>query len=404
MQALDEKLATYDNSALSVEDRSYLNRIQAVNEQLRIIVNNVDPAVVNLGAATSLVTSLTNVISYLDNWSASGNVTYLHSHIFNETNTIIQLAGSLSPAINLAEARAAITNLRRSAGQQKRIVEEITREIQEKGSFADTTIDEKVAEAQETLRTVNSSIEAVTETLQETQSSINKLATDQTAAFNTAETERSKEFTKLVSAKQEQLDITISELERKANEKAETIKKAAEKDAKATEDAKVRAEKLLGIVSQDALISDYSKNAKYERKSSLIWQIIAASSILIAIIVAGNLAQEASDEMVWQKLLARLVVVVAFGGLATYAAKQATEHRQAQRQSEHMSLQLSAVRPYLEDVQDTAQRDALLIKLANKFFSEKKSEQKPKNMTKDKGEEFISANDLMNFIATLIKK
>ena len=69
-----------------------------------------------------------------------------------------------------------------------------------------------------------------------------------------------------------------------------------------------------------------------------------------------------------------------------------------------MSLQLSAVRPYLEDVADKEQRDALLIKLADKFFSEKKTDQPKKKTAKDKGEELISANDLLNFIATLIKR
>ena len=108
--------------------------------------------------------------------------------------------------------------------------------------------------------------------------------------------------------------------------------------------------------------------------------------------------------MAWQKLIARLSVVAASGGLATYAAKQAAEHRQAQRQSEHMALQFSAVRPYLEDVTDKEQRDALLIKLADKFFSEKKIEQPKKKATKDKEEEFISANDLLNFITALIKR
>lgn len=404
MRSLDEKLATYDESALSVDDRSYLDRMKAVNEQLHIILENIDPEVVNLSAANTIATSLANITSYLDNWTSSGNSTYLNNHLFNETNSIIQSISSLAPAVSLPEARAAIVNLRRSAGQQKRIVETITQEIKAKGSLADTTIDEKVTETQKLLETIGENAEGVNDQLQETQTSINKLATDQTAAFNTAETERAKEFTKLMSMKQDQLDATLDDLAQKTSHETGVIKKIAEKDAQATEDAKVRAEKLLGIVSQDALISDYSKNAKREWLSSLIWQIVAATSILLAIIFASTLANEATSDMAWQKLAARLAVVTAFGGLATYAAKQASEHRHAQRQSEHMSLQLSAVRPYLEDVTDKLQRDALLVKLADKFFSEKKSTSKAKKETKDKGEEFLSANDLLNFIATLVKR
>ena len=159
---------------------------------------------------------------------------------------------------------------------------------------------------------------------------------------------------------------------------------AAEKNTKATEDAKNRAEKLLRIVSQDALISDYSKNAKREWISSLAWQIVAALAIITAIVFAGILANEAGSDMAWQKLVAKITIVTASGGLATYAARQSTEHRQAQRQSEHMSLQLSAVRPYLEDITDKTKRDELLIKLAEKFFSEKKPNRQQKKAPKAK--------------------
>lgn len=411
IQSLSDKLATYDEAALSVEDRAHLNRVKAVNEQLNIVCENTPAELMNINAAASIASNLSNISSYLDSWASTKNSIYLNTHVFNETNSIIQSISALSPTINLPEARAAITSIRRSAGQQKRIVEEITQTIQDKGSLADVTIDEKISEAKEAINNeiaaVSKKLEGITtegeelsEQLETVKSAANKLATEQTAAFNTAQTERSKEFTDLISLKQSELDVTLDELAKKADEKSDIINKAAEKDAQATLDAKNRAEKLLGIVSQDALISDYSKNARREWISSLVWQIVAALSIISAAIFA----HEATGEMVWQKLIARLSVVAAFGGLATYAAKQATEHRQAQRQSEHMALQFSAVRPYLEDVTDKEQRDALLIKLADKFFSEKKIEQPKKKAAKDKGEEFISANDLLNFITTLIKR
>lgn len=411
IQSLSDKLATYDEAALSVEDRTHLNRIKAVNEQLNIVCENTPAELMNMNAATSIASNLSNISSYLDSWASTKNSTYLNAHAFNETNSIIQSISALSPTINLPEARAAITSIRRSAGQQKRIVEKITQAIKDKGSLADATIDEKISEAKGTinndiavarkkLESIATESEELSEQLETVKSAANKLATEQTAAFNTAQTERSKEFTDLISLKQGELDVMLDKLAKKADEKSDMINKAAEKDAQATLDAKNRAEKLLGIVSQDALISDYSKNARREWISSLVWQIVAALSIFFTAI----LAHKATSEMVWQKLIARLSVVAASGGLATYAAKQAAEHRQAQRQSEHMALQFSAVRPYLEDVTNKEQRDALLIKLADKFFSEKKIEQPKKKATKDKGEEFISANDLLNFITALIKR
>lgn len=415
-QAVESQLDTYNEAELSIEDRGYIDRIRTVNDIVLDIAQHADPKLINYSALQAIIPNLNNITSYLGSWDGGNSPTYLSTHAVAQLDSILQQLPLLVAAMNVPEARAAITSLRRSAARQKTIVDEITSKIEEKGSLADTTIDEKIAAAEKSindnvavvekkLEDITTDSEEIAEQLDTVKTAANKLATEQTAAFNTAETERTKEFTNLMALKQTELETTLDGLAEKTNEKSEAIKKAAEKDAKATEDAKNRAEKILGIVSQDALISDYSENAKREWISSLVWQIVATGSIIAAIVVAGFLAHEAGSDMAWQKLIAKLAIVAASGGLATYAAKQATEHRQAQRHSEHMSLQLSAVRPYLEDVTDKAQRDALLIKLADKFFSEKRTDQPTtKKRARDKGEEFMSANDLLSFIATLIKR
>ena len=409
------RLDSYKEAELSIEDRDYLDKSRAVNEVLKAIIDNADPRLINYSALSSIVAYLRNINSYLNDWGGGTSPTYLSSYAIEQVDMILQHIPLVIPAMNIPEARAAITSLRRSAARQKTIVDGIISQIKEKGSLADTTIDNKIADAKEIidnntavvekrLEDITKESEELAEQLETVKSAANKLSTEQTKAFNDAQTERSEKFTNLITIKQSELDTTLDKLAKKADEKSNTINMAAEKNAKATEDAKNRAEKLLRIVSQDALISDYSKNAKREWISSLVWQIVAALATITAIVFAGILANEAGSDMAWQKLVAKITIVTASGGLATYAARQSTEHRQAQRQSEHMSLQLSAVRPYLEDITDKTKRDELLIKLAEKFFSEKKPNRQQKKAPKDKGKEFISANDLLSFITTLIKK
>lgn len=409
------RLDSYKEAELSIEDRDYLDKIRAVNEVLRAIIDNADPRLINYSALSSIVACLHNINSYLNDWGGGTSPTYLSSYAIERVDMILQHIPLVIPAMNIPEARAAITSLRRSAARQKTIVDGIISQIKEKGSLADTTIDNKIADAKEIidnntavvekkLEDITKESEELAEQLETVKSAANKLSTEQTKAFNDAQTERSEKFTNLITIKQSELDTTLDKLAKKADEKSNAINMAAEKNAKATEDAKNRAEKLLRIVSQDALISDYSKNAKREWISSLVWQIVAALAIITAIVFAGILANEAGSNMAWQKLVAKITIVTASGGLATYAARQSTEHRQAQRQSEHMSLQLSAVRPYLEDITDKTKRDELLIKLAEKFFSEKKPNRQQKKAPKDKGEEFISTNDLFRLIAMLIKR
>jgi len=389
------RLDSYKEAELSIEDRDYLDKIRAVNEVLKAIIDNADPRLINYSALSSIVACLHNINSYLNDWGGGTSPTYLSSYAIEQVDMILQHIPLVIPAINIPETRAAITSLRRSAARQKTIVDDIISQIKEKGSLADTTIDNKIADAKEIidnntavvekkLEDITKESEELAEQLETVKSTANKLSTEQTKAFNDAQTERSEKFTNLITIKQSELETTLDELAKKADEKSNAINMAAEKNTKATEDAKNRAEKLLRIVSQDALISDYSKNAKREWISSLAWQIVAALAIITAIVFAGILANEAGSDMAWQKLVAKITIVTASGGLATYAARQSTEHRQAQRQSEHMSLQLSAVRPYLEDITDKTKRDELLIKLAEKFFSEKKPNRQQKKAPKAK--------------------
>ena len=389
------RLDSYKEAELSIEDRDYLDKIRAVNEVLKAIIDNADPRLINYSALSSIVACLHNINSYLNDWGGGTSPTYLSSYAIEQVDMILQHIPLVIPAINIPEARAAITSLRRSAARQKTIVDGIISQIKEKGSLTDTTIDNKIADAKEIidnntavvekkLEDITKESEELAEQLETVKSTANKLSTEQTKAFNDAQTERSEKFTNLITIKQSELETTLDELAKKADEKSNAINMAAEKNTKATEDAKNRAEKLLRIVSQDALISDYSKNAKREWISSLVWQIVAALAIITAIVFAGILANEAGSDMAWQKLVAKITIVTASGGLATYAARQSTEHRQAQRQSEHMSLQLSAVRPYLEDITDKTKRDELLIKLAEKFFSEKKPNRQQKKAPKAK--------------------
>ncbi len=415
VHALDEKLASYDELALSVDDRSHLERIKAVIEQLRIIIENVAPEVVNLTAASTLTASLDNVNSYLDNWASTKDSTYLDNHIFNETNTIIQSIAALAPAVNLAEARAAITSLRRSAGQQKRIVENITKEIEIKGSLADTTIDEKLVEfnelidtkvqsAKEKLVELDGEIKVATTQIDESKVAASKLSTEQNEAFNTAQTKRTEEFSDFVKEQENEAGGLLTSIANDAKTKVDTVKEKAEKSATLADEARVKSEKLLGIVSQNSLINDYSKNGLHEQKLSQRWQYTTLGLLIVTVSIGAVLAFYTNDDTSWQKIVARFGVLIATGSIAAYTASQSSEHKQAQRHSEHLSLQLSAVRPYLADVDDKKQRDSLLIKLAEKFFSEQKPKEIKSHRSKKKNtdENTINSEDLPGLIGAII--
>lgn len=415
ISAFEEKLDEYNGAELSIEDRGYIDKIRAASELAQTIIENADPRTINYSAVSPITNNFNQAASYIDSWSGGVNPTYLSNHAMGQIDAALQQIPLLEAGISIPEAKAAITNLRRSAARQNTIVNEITDKIRAKGSLADETIDEKIVEfakeveaqaaaAKTQLETVSTEAGEIAEQLDEIKTATNKLATEQNETFNAAQTERAKQFDSMIKEQQDEAYGVFTSISEKVTTEVKDVKVRAETSANLADEARVKSEELLGIVSQNALISDYSKNGLHEQKMSRIWQWITVGSLMGTIGVGALLALDADGSMSWQKMVARFGVLIATGGLAAYAATQASEHKQAQRHSEHLSLQLSAVRPYLAGIDDKIKRDGLLLKLAEKFFSEwkPKGPKSPKTHKKQNVTPAISSDDLPGLIGAII--
>ncbi|MCA9336298.1 hypothetical protein KC955_00350 [Candidatus Saccharibacteria bacterium] len=118
-QAVESQLDTYREAELSIEDRGYLERIRTVNELVLNIAQHADPKLINYSALQAIVPNLNNITSYLGSWDSGNSPTYLSTHALGQLDSILQQLPLLVAAMNVPEARAAITSLRRSAARQK---------------------------------------------------------------------------------------------------------------------------------------------------------------------------------------------------------------------------------------------------------------------------------------------
>lgn len=415
IEGLQVKIDEFSNAELSIEDRGYLDKIRAVSELTQTIIDNADPRTINYSTISPIINNFNQAASYINSWGGGTNPVYLSSHAMGQIDAALQQIPLIDAGISVPEAKAAITNLRRSAARQNTIVNEITDKIKAKGSLADETIDGKIVEftkdiearataTKTQLETINTEVSEVTEQLDEVKAAANKLTTEQTEIFNTAQTERAKQFDAMIKEQEDEAYGVFTSISSKVTSEVEGVKTRAETSADLADKARVKSEELLEIVSQNALISDYSKNGLHEQKWSRIWQVLTLASLIATVVMGAILAFNTNDGTSWQKLVARFGVLIATGGLAAYAATQASEHKQAQRHSEHLSLQLSAVRPYLAGIDDKTKRDGLLLKLAEKFFSERKTKgsKSPKTHKKQNDTPVISGDDLPGLIGAII--
>ena len=403
LERIEANINSTDRKKLTTTERLYFDRLKDFIEEVNVVIENANPALISFTQLQRLAQEMSNIISYFQSWIDGSGENYLTSYTNQHIDNGVEALAALVGNVDVKGAKAAVARIRQSAGQYKRTIDKMVDEIEATGEVADSTISKKLEEANNGFEKITEEVNELQSELEETKKSLGKITAEQSTAFSTSESNRSQSFNALLTESQKAFNQKTDELTNESKNRSNSLlKQIEEKEVKAEVNSK-RIEKLLQISSQNTLISDYSKNANRERITAIVWQSVTVLSIIAAIIAAGILAHEATKDLVWQKLVARLALLVAAGALATYAAKQASESRDAQRNSEHMALQLSAVRPYLEDISNKDDRDKLLLKIADKLFGKRvtKTVNKP---VKDKNEEFISASDVMSFIKEIIKR
>ena len=105
-------------------------------------------------------------------------------------------------------------------------------------------------------------------------------------------------------------------------------------------------------------------------------------------------------------MVAKTLLILSFGAIATYAGRQSAEHRRAQRSAESMALQLSALPHYTEKLSTPERSDTLLMNHADKLFGVSPAGVKLGRTGKDQGvdEPVITAVQLAETLIAVIRK
>lgn len=397
-------LAGVDQTKITATEREYFDRAELIIDTVLERLDNTDPRLINISALSQLQSPIQNALTYLTNWIQGSGEEYLVTHTNAALNEALAYMWNIGPAQDIPDAREAVTSLRRSVARHNQVVESEIAKVIQKGTDADATIDEKVAAAQGEFQELEKSVDNLDAGLKEIRAASTQVSTEQQTAFTKAEADRSTAFNKLVIDKQKELSDSVEQMSANTESALTQVRKKVQADEKAAEEAKTRIEEILGIVGEDALISDYAQTKRDERRAADLWRWITIGALLTAVILAICFAFTVDASTAWQKIVTKAFIVLSLGGIAGYAGKQSGEHRSAQRDAESMALQLKALKPYLYDLDDATKRDDLLVKIANRVFGQSHRETKLSKRQKDIIDESVPTPQLLDVILELVKK
>lgn len=359
-----------EHEAGDTSEQDHVDRIRRVVEAVASIVSSADPFLIADSTINQLAQQLTQARDHLNQWVGGAGMPQLTAATGQADAAIASVAAiPLSPSAT--EAAAEIGSLRRSVGQHRGQVDREIEDLREASAKAQEGFTTKANDATARVTELEEEVVRLREELSQVLNAARDQANQQQNTFSSAQDQRQEAFSKLLEEKRTEATAAVEAIEADATEKADHHANVQKAHVDAAEAAKGRVEEILGIVSEEALVGAYSKNAAEEKEQADRWRWVAIALVLASVAIGVWIVSSAADDGTdWDQFAAKAVLALPIAAAATYAGKQSGEHRHVQREAEHMALQLAALGPYLNDLAGPEGRDELLTDIARKIFGQ----------------------------------
>lgn len=250
-------------------------------------------------------------------------------------------------------------------------VDEMLGALRERADGLTARLDNIDEQGKERAETVKAELQDLSGTIETAQTEVTALAgrlttqiDSQKTAFDAEANARSEAFSAEVEKLSEQAQKQAEDLAAKAKDAQDAQTARADEILGALADREQRAKALLDATSRHAIAGDYGKWAARQAKIAINWTIatvVIGLGIAVALYVAIDSTADDSIQFTLYKTGVSVIGLIVAG----YCARQAAEHRREERVAKRLHLDLNALEPFLENVQDPA---ALRTEIAKRVF------------------------------------
>lgn len=352
--ALQEKVEG-DLQLTDDEDRYNARRLHSIVEYLDSL-RDVDPVLLEPQALQDMNSHLQQVNNALDNYVANpvSNRQYLTSAATAVANVTALARSNLVPFVPDEAQRAAKAastryknaldaEVERLKGEVDAVSEELAAEKRQREDD-EAAATERLSELTAVIAERGSRIDALEiklgAQLDQQRTAFEEEAASRASAFKEAETERE--------------DAEAARLETAA---AVAVEARAKQDADALalieklESYNKQAAALVDTTSRHAIAGDYGTWASNQATSAFWWTIatvvIGLGTVGGLIYAVGSAANDSIQFTVYKTSISVIGLIV-----AAYCARQAAEHRKEERTAKRLALDLAALEPFLEQIDD----------------------------------------------------
>lgn len=403
-----------------------IERIRQIITYTQELLDNCDPNFLNTSHLESIANGILNTNSNLQSYKSSQNETYLQ-HANNQLDNILSsysyflralipqdIEGTRKSIISFrASVTAHLRNTEEEFNKIKTVKSELEQGLQQVSSTVDiqkSRLDTAIAEyqnqfsqAEEARREQFSQAEATrSENFSTNEEQRKKIVDENEVVRSTVYSQEMRKHTELFEQMSDSLKdairLSIEDFQKTKVELEEEFVVMAQTYLEVMEKYKNQAAQNLNMISVSSMAGGYKKVADEEGKSRVLWRrTTMAAMILLVGTSVWSFLYPFEDGTLWTEIARRIFVAGTFATVAGYSARQAKIHLIAERRYRKMELELTALNPYLAELDDSKRKE-VLEKLAGTFFGTTEAEVEPKEIVASNQESSTNGVDVTRLL------
>lgn len=355
-------------------------RIERISKFIRPYLTAQDPLLVSPAHLSNAQGQIQQTRGQLNNFASNRNVAHLNEANNYLDNVLTYLASipRLDKKILAQELGEAAASYKKSVGGLVRTFEKQFANLTTQKDALQTRIQELTAEVTAEKQRADNIISQMQQQFSVAQESRQTEAisneSKRASEFEVAEEARAEENETAQASNQKLFDAFMVS----AKTAHESLRAELANQSKALIDSlveqKVHAEKVVGIISTEAVAHGYGKTANEERDAAKIWRIVAVVALVVWIIAGLVFFSLTYDKDLSLSALARqFLISTPFVLLAGFAALQVSKHQRAERLNRQQELEIAAIDPYLATFDDDTRNEVKRL-LAERLFGQREAD------------------------------
>ena len=409
--AIHETMASLEAQLAQAEDMIHENpdaaadfmRVRDFHERVRAAIGAAEPEFAPLGPLNALqghIQEQVNQLAAFLSAPASSNLSSAARQVDNIASQLIYFPQP-SETKEIELLRDAVASARRSAAQHMRYLEEqykavsqaaqdvesrmkeLRTEIDSQKSRLDVAISQfqqQYSDAESQRASLFTQAEqkraddatkskAALETLEQTMKALfEEKARVRTEEFEAEKQQFQNSLSTVLDSASKQLEGIRASLESSFNSDLEALRTESSDVINTLDQRRAEAEKLVNIIANTGMSGGYQKVANRDARAGLVWETLAALSLVGFVVFAVWAAVYLfNEDFHWGHLTARIFVTAAFAGFSAYAGSRAEKRRDSERRNRRIELEMASLNSFLAELPETEQH-AIKKQVAERLF------------------------------------